>query len=67
VRSGERMWPPKRAVAGDDGSEPAKSAGELVAVIAKLFGAEAALVRAYEDPSEPIGGGAHNFGMCSTS
>lgn len=56
VRGGERAWPPKRVIIGDDGSEPAKRAGELGAVIARLSGAEVALVRAYENPPEPIGG-----------
>jgi nucleotide-binding universal stress UspA family protein len=56
VRGGERAWPPSQVVVGDDGSEEAKRAGELAVGIAKVFGAEAALVRAYENPPEPISG-----------
>jgi nucleotide-binding universal stress UspA family protein len=57
VRGGQEAWPPQRIVIGDDGSEPAKRAGELGAEIARLFGSDTILlVRAYEDPPEPIGG-----------
>jgi nucleotide-binding universal stress UspA family protein len=56
VRGGQKAWPPKRVIIGDDGSEPAKRAGEFGAVIARLLGVEAALVRAYESPPEPIRG-----------
>jgi nucleotide-binding universal stress UspA family protein len=56
VRGGEGAWPLKRVVVGDDGSEPAKRAGELAVGIAEAFGAEAALVRAYQSSPEPIGG-----------
>jgi len=49
-------WPPRRIVIGDDGSKPAKRAGELGAVIAKLFGTGTVLVRAHENPFEPITG-----------
>jgi nucleotide-binding universal stress UspA family protein len=40
----------------DDGSEPAKMAGGLGVLFARLFGTEAVLVRSYENPLEPIGG-----------
>ena len=49
-------WPPTRIVVGDDGSGPAKRAGELAAELAGLFGARILLVRAYENPPEPVGG-----------
>jgi nucleotide-binding universal stress UspA family protein len=56
VRGGEEAWPPQRIVIGDDGSGPARRAGELAAAFAKLVGAEVGLVQAYENPPEPIGG-----------
>lgn len=56
VRGGEGAWPPERFVIGEDGSGPAQRAGELAAEIARLFGAEVVLVRAYENPPEPVGG-----------
>lgn len=56
VRGGQKAWPPQRIVIGDDSSDPATRAGELGAVLAKLFGIGAILVRAYEAPPEPIGG-----------
>jgi|SRR5215203_460537 len=56
VRGGQEAWPPQRIVIADDGSDPAKRAGELAGEIAKLFGSDTILVRAYEDPTEPIGG-----------
>jgi nucleotide-binding universal stress UspA family protein len=56
VRGGEEAWPPQSIVVGDDGSGPAKKAGELGAVFAMLVGAEIALVRAYENPPKPIRG-----------
>jgi nucleotide-binding universal stress UspA family protein len=56
VRGGEEAWPPQRIVIGDDGSGPARRAGELAAAFAKLVGAEVTLVQAYENPPEPIGG-----------
>jgi nucleotide-binding universal stress UspA family protein len=56
VRGGEEAWPPQAIVIGDDGSGAARRAGELAAAIAKLVGAEFTLVRAYENPPEPIGG-----------
>ena len=56
VRGGQKAWPPQRIVIGDDSSDPATKAGELGAVLAKLFGTGTILVRAYEPPPEPIGG-----------
>ncbi len=56
VRGGEGAWPPARFVVGEDGSAPAQRASELAAEIARLFGAEVVLVRAYENPPEPVGG-----------
>lgn len=56
LRGGDEAWPPRRVVVGDDGSEAAKKAGDLGALIAGLFDAEVVLVRAYENPTGPIGG-----------
>jgi nucleotide-binding universal stress UspA family protein len=56
VRGGEGEWPINRVVVGDDGSWSAQRAGQLVAEIADLFGAEVVLVRAYENPPAPVGG-----------
>lgn len=56
VRGGAGAWPIKRVVVGDDGSRSAQRAGQLVAEIAELFGAEVVLVRAYENPPAPVGG-----------
>jgi nucleotide-binding universal stress UspA family protein len=56
VRGGEEAWPPGSIVVGDDGSGPARRAGELAIVVAKVIGAEATFVRAYENPPEPVGG-----------
>lgn len=47
ARGGERSWPPRRLVIGDDGSEGAEKAGELAAAIGKMYEAEGTLVRAY--------------------
>jgi nucleotide-binding universal stress UspA family protein len=56
LRGGDEAWPPKRVVAGDDGSEGARRAEELAAGIAALFGAEMVLARAHRNPPDPIGG-----------
>jgi nucleotide-binding universal stress UspA family protein len=56
VRGAKGAWPPARVVVGDDGSEAAERADVLAAEIASLFGAEVVLVRAYENPPEPVGG-----------
>jgi nucleotide-binding universal stress UspA family protein len=56
VRGGKEAWPPRSILIGDDGSGPAKGAGELAAAIAKMVGAGTILVRAYENPPEPVGG-----------
>ena len=54
VRGGQGAWPPERVITGEDGSDPAKRAAELAAGIAKLFETDAVLVRAFENPPEPI-------------
>jgi len=56
VCGGEGAWPVGRVVVGDDGSEPARRAGDLAAEIANVSGAEVLVVRAYEHPPEPVGG-----------
>lgn len=56
VRGGDGAWPPARILVGDDGSEDAWRAANLAASLGKLFGAGCVLVRAYENPPEPIGG-----------
>jgi nucleotide-binding universal stress UspA family protein len=56
LRGGDEAWPPKRVVAGDDGSEGARRAEELAAGIAALFGVEMVLARAHRNPPDPIGG-----------
>jgi nucleotide-binding universal stress UspA family protein len=56
VRGGEGAWPIERVVVGDDGSRSARQAGKLATEIADVFGAEAVLVRAYENPPAPVGG-----------
>jgi nucleotide-binding universal stress UspA family protein len=52
LRGGERAWPPRRIVVGDDGSEAARCAGELAAGIGGLFGAKGLLVHAYPELPE---------------
>jgi nucleotide-binding universal stress UspA family protein len=47
LRGGGGAWPPKRFVAGDDGSEAAMAAASLAAGIGKLFWAGGLLLRAY--------------------
>ena len=56
VRGGGEAWPPNRVVIGDDGSSPATRAAELAVGIGKLLGIQSILVRAYENPPEPIRG-----------
>jgi nucleotide-binding universal stress UspA family protein len=56
VCGGEGAWPMERVVVADDGSGPARRAGDLAAEIASLFGSEVVVVRAYEHPPEPVGG-----------
>lgn len=56
VCGGEGAWPVGRVVVGDDGSNPARRAGNLAAEIANVSGAEVLVVRAYEHPPEPVGG-----------
>src|SRR5918997_2530937 len=56
VCGGEGAWPVGRVVVADDGSGPARRAGDLAAGIANLSGAEVVVVRAYEHPPEPVGG-----------
>ncbi len=53
---GGTSWPAGRVVVADDGSGPARKAGDLAAEIANLSGAEVVVVRAYEHPPEPVGG-----------
>ena len=47
MRGGPDAWPPQRVVLGDDGSEIAKSAGELATRIGQLLDAKVLLMRAY--------------------
>jgi nucleotide-binding universal stress UspA family protein len=47
LRGGERAWPPRRILVGDDGSGAAKAAGELASGIGAALGAEMLLVRAH--------------------
>ena len=56
VCGGEGAWPVGRVVVADDGSGPARRAGDLAAGIANLSGAEVVVVRAYELPPVPVGG-----------
>ena len=46
VRGGLGVWPPARAIVGDDSSEEAKRVGDLASSIARLFEAQVFLVRA---------------------
>jgi nucleotide-binding universal stress UspA family protein len=52
VRGGDGSWPPQRIVLGDDGSEAAKNAVELAALIGRLSGAGGLLVRTYPEMPE---------------
>lgn len=54
VRGGDETWPPKRVVVGDDGSKPAREAGDLAARIGKLFETGVILVRAMPEPTWPM-------------
>ena len=56
VCGGEGAWPVGRVVVADDGSDPARRAGDLAAEIAGLFGSEVVVIRAYQHPPEPVGG-----------
>jgi len=47
LRGGSEVWPPKRVVIGDDGSEAARVAASLAADIGKLFAARGLILRAY--------------------
>lgn len=47
MRGGERAWPPRRIVVGDDSSEESERAGRLAVNIGRLFGTRALLVRVY--------------------
>ena len=49
-RGGEGAWPPARVIIGDDGSEAAREAGELVARIGRLFNVRILVVQAYPQP-----------------
>jgi nucleotide-binding universal stress UspA family protein len=46
VSGGERAWPPRRIVIGEDLSEEATGAAELAATLGRLFGADVHLVLA---------------------
>src|SRR5918998_1472270 len=46
VSGGERAWPPRRIVIGEDFSEEAKEAAELAATLGRPFGADTRLVLA---------------------
>jgi nucleotide-binding universal stress UspA family protein len=50
VRGGEKAWPPRGVVVGDDLSYEAERAGELAAGIAGLFGAPVSLVLGFPSP-----------------
>jgi nucleotide-binding universal stress UspA family protein len=53
MRGGEDAWPPERVVIGDDSSEESRAAGDLAAVICRLFEAQALLVRVQPQDSIP--------------
>lgn len=52
VRGGENGWSPSHVVVGEDGSEPARKAGELAAEIGRLSNAGMTLVRSYPELPE---------------
>ncbi|MDQ4084152.1 MAG: universal stress protein, partial [Actinomycetota bacterium] len=47
VMRGERAWPPRNVVIGDDSSEASKRAGNFAAGLGELFGASVLLVQVY--------------------
>jgi nucleotide-binding universal stress UspA family protein len=47
LRGGEGSWPPERAIFGDDGSEAARAAGDLAAVLCGRHGARGLVLHAY--------------------
>ena len=49
LRGGDEAWPPKRVVAGDDGSEAAGRAASLAAGIGGLFGTKGLVLQAYPE------------------
>jgi nucleotide-binding universal stress UspA family protein len=52
VRGGEGAWPPERVIIGDDGSAPARQAGQLAGWIGGLFGARGVIVHVYLEMPE---------------
>lgn len=52
LRGGVDGWPPEHVVVGEDGSEPARRAGELAAELGRLIGAGMTLVRVYPELPE---------------
>lgn len=58
VRDGERSWPPRAVVVGDDGTPAAQPALEMAATIVRLYDAPLALVHACATlPRDPVAGG----------
>ena len=47
LRGGEGSWPPERVIFGDDGSEAARAAGDLAAVLCGRHDAQGLVLRAY--------------------
>ena len=47
LRGGEGAWPPERVVFGDDGSEAARAAGDLAAVLCRRHGTRGLVLHAY--------------------
>lgn len=47
LRGGESSWPPERVIFGDDGSEAARAAGDLAAVLCGRHGAWGLVLHAY--------------------
>ncbi len=52
LRGGDEAWPPKHVIAGEDGTGPARKAGELAAEIGNLTGAGVTLLRVYAELPE---------------